>query len=211
METAGQRDVASMPDSVGLSDNEELVKIGIGTPATRAATIETLIQRGYVVRDKKNILVTEKGANLVRIVPESVKSAKLTAEWETILHKIARGEHSADDFMAAITDFVKKLVAENSAVSSGNAGMFAPVRESIGKCPKCGGDVTENSKSYSCGSRCGFVIWKSIAQKTITIVQAKKLLEKGKTDKIKGFKNKAGSEFAAVLCIKKDFSVGFEF
>jgi len=91
--------------------------------------------------------------------------------------------------------------------------MFATSKavKKVGKCVKCGGDVVANSKAYSCVERCGFVVWRSIASKAISEAQVTKLLEKGKTDKIKGFKGKAGKEFDAVLVIKSDFTVGFEF
>lgn len=85
-------------------------------------------------------------------------------------------------------------------------------RQSIGKCPICGKPVYENSKAYSCGDRnCDFVIWKSICSKTISESQAKKLLENGKSDLIKGFKKKSGDTFEAYLVLKVDYSVGFDF
>jgi DNA topoisomerase-3 len=211
MEIAGQRDVASASDFVG----EELVKCGLGTPATRAGIIETLIKRKYIVRRNKKLIATEKGINLIDVVPDSVKSAKLTAEWETELHKIAKGEANADDFMGKIEDFTRKIVAENSAAEPAVAFRTPSDTEKIifiGCCPKCGdGDVAENSKAYSCFLRCGFVIWKSTASKTITPAQAKQLLEKGRTDKIKGFKNKAGKSFDAALVLSKDYKVEFDF
>jgi DNA topoisomerase-3 len=181
----------------------------LGTPATRASTIETLIKRGYVERKKKNLVCTEKGANLIKIVPESVKSPKLTAEWETALNKIANGDYSEEEFMKKIEQYTSDIVAEVAANVNAHSVNFE--RKPFGRCPKCGGDIFPNSKAYSCGKRCGFVIWKSIAQKTITEAQAKKLLESGKSDKIKGFKSKAGKDFEAVLVVNKDFTVGFDF
>ena len=201
METAGNKD---------YDNDSDVEKKGIGTPATRAATIETLIKRGYVVRDKKNILVTDKGDNLIKIVPDSVKSARLTAEWETVLQKIAKGEYSADRFMSDITAFTRKLVADNSVICGESANVFVKSQEKIGKCPKCGGTVIENSKAYSCGKKCGFVIWKTIAKKAITAEMAIQLLEHGKTDKIAGFKGKNG-DFEAMLVVKSDFTIGFKF
>ena len=203
METAGNADYDS---------DSDVEKKGIGTPATRAGTIETLVKRGYIVRDKKNILATEKGSNLVKIVPNNIKSPKLTAEWETELQKIERGESGADDFMSGITAFTKTLVAINSTAAQEHINSFSSSSGAniIGKCVKCGGDVIENSKAYSCGKRCGFVIWKTIASKSISAAQAIKLLEKGKSDKIKGFKGGKG-DFEAFLIVKKDFTIGFEF
>jgi DNA topoisomerase-3 len=207
METAGNAD---------YTEDSDVEKKGIGTPATRANIIETLIKRGYAERKKKLILATEKGINLIQIVPAEIKSAKLTADWETRLRKIEKGEVNSDDFMREISEFVNKFVAENSVSAQEYADSFCPEKEVniIGKCPKCGKKVTETPKAYSCsGGRggCGFVVWKIIASKTIPEKQVRKLLYKKKSDKIKGFKSKTGKEFEAFLVIKDDFKVGFEF
>jgi len=202
MEIAGNKDYA---------EDSDVEKKGIGTPATRAATIETLIKRGYVERRKKNIVVTEKGANLIKIVPESVKSAKLTADWESALSMIAKGEFSADYFMEQIEKLTADIVSSAAANVNTDISVKLGSSDSVGKCPKCGGDVVANSKAYSCNKRCGFVIWKSIAKKAISESVAKQLLEKGRTSKVKGFKNKSGNDFEAVLMVMKDFSVGFDF
>jgi DNA topoisomerase-3 len=205
METAGNSD---------YDESSDVEKKGLGTPATRANIIETLIKRGYMERQKKNLIATDKGDNLIKTVPESVKSAKLTAEWETVLQKIAKGEASERKFMSDIEDFIRNLVAEYSSAPQGSANMFSAPKETIGKCPKCGGEVCETPKAYSCTNdreKCGFIIWKSVASKAISETQIKKLLEKGKSDKIKGFKSKAGKEFEAALILKGDFTVGFEF
>jgi DNA topoisomerase-3 len=192
--------------------DESTVSGSLGTPATRAATIETIIRRGYVERKKKNLVCTEKGANLIKIVPESMRSPKLTAEWETALQKIAQGEYSEGEFMKQIENYTADIVAEVAAnVNPENVTFGNGSGNVVGKCPRCGADVVENSKAYSCRERCLFVIWKTIAQKTITEAQAKKLLESGKSDKIKGFKSKAGKDFDAVLVVMKDFTVGFDF
>ena len=181
----------------------------LGTPATRASTIETLIKRGYVERKKKNLVCTEKGTNLIKIVPESVKLPKLTAEWETTLNKIANGDYSEEEFMKQIEKYTADIVAEVAANVNAHNVNFE--RKPFGRCPKCGGDIFPNSKAYSCAKRCGFVVWRTIAQKAITEAQAKKLLESGKSDKIKGFKSKVGKDFEAVLVVNKDFTVGFDF
>jgi DNA topoisomerase-3 len=212
METAGNKDY------VEGSDTE---KRGIGTPATRASVIELLLRKGFIVRQKKNLLPTEKGINLIKIVPESVKSAKLTADWETALQNIEKGKANASGFMDDITAFTRRLVAENMMTSEAAAEVFNKPRDVvvIGKCPKCGGDVVEIAKinAYSCSKskeECGFILWKKQFGKdnALTVTQAKKLLDKGKTDKIKGFVSKAkGTTYDAFLVLKADFSVGMEF
>ena len=210
METAGNADYD--PDS-------DVEKKGLGTPATRANIIETLLKRGYVERKKKNITATEKGVNLIKTVPETVKSAKLTADWETELQKIAKGEANADTFMMNITNYVTRLIGDNSTANADTAQSFSQPREQtvVGKCPKCGKDVTETPKAYSCcGGRdgCGFMVWKSqfFKENALTVAQAKKLLEKRKTDKIKGFvSKKTGKPYDAFIVLKDDFTTGMEF
>jgi DNA topoisomerase-3 len=217
METAG---------NANYTEGSDVEKKGLGTPATRAAIIETLIGRAYVARSKKQLLITEKGSNLIKIVPDSIKSAKLTAEWETVLQKIAKGEANAGAFMSEITEFTKNLVGNVilHPIASADAGRgattsYAPRKNAviIGKCPQCGGTVTETPKAYSCGGgrgECKFLIWKTMSSRSITEAQVKKLLANGKSDKILKFKSKAGKEFNATLIIIKDgatVTVGFDY
>lgn len=205
-------------DSYDL-DADDVEKKGIGTPATRAATIEGLVKREYIQRKKKQILPTEKGIHLIEIVPDSLKSAKTTAEWETVLQHIELGksEINADEFTQRIVDQVTDLLAEygtETAEKSNNPFYQSKERESLGICPKCGKSVVEYPKFYACTSGkegCGFLIWKSVCGKTLTAAQAKKLLEKKKTDLIKGFTSKAGKQFDAYLILKDDFTTGLEF
>lgn len=205
METAGNSD---------YDENSDVEKKGLGTPATRASIIEGLVKRQFVERSKKQIIATAKGINLISVLPEKVKSPKLTADWETRLQAIEKGTESDVDFMNDIENYVKQLtseygsVAENSVLNSGN-------RQAIGKCPVCGKNVIELPKSFSCESGkngCGFVVWKTISGKGITKTQAKKLMENGKTDLIKGFTSKAGKLFDAYLVLDKStFRTSFEF
>ncbi len=206
METAGNKD---------YDENSDVEKKGLGTPATRARIIEDLIKRGYLERNKKQINATEKGVNLIEVVPAEVKSPKMTADWETELQTIERGKESADKFMDGICGYVSELVEkygstdENSKFAAANN-----TREIIGVCPKCGKNVVEYPKSFSCESGkdgCGFVIWKTVSGKAISAAQAKKLLTKKKTDLIKGFSSKKGSKFDAYLIVKSDGTTGFEF
>lgn len=201
------------------ADADDVEKKGIGTPATRAATIEGLVKREYIQRKKKQILPTEKGIHLIEIIPDSLKSAKTTAEWETVLQHIELGksEINADEFTQRIVDQVTDLLAEygtETAEKSNNPFYQTKERESLGVCPKCGKSVVEYPKCYACISGkdgCGFVIWKSVCGKTLTAAQAKKLLEKKKTDLIKGFTSKVGKQFDAYLILKDDFTTGLEF
>lgn len=207
METAGNKD---------YDESFDVEKKGLGTSATRAKIIENLIKREYLVRNKKQINVTEKGINLISVVPDEVKSPKMTADWETRLLAIERGEESSDNFMKEIDGYVSDLVQKYGSVDENSKFASASrEREVIGVCPRCGKNVVEFPKSFSCESGkegCGFVIWKSISEKSISSAQAKKLLEKRKTDLIKGFTSKkTGNQFDAFLVLKDDNSVGFEF
>ncbi len=202
METAGNKD---------YSDEADVEKKGLGTPATRADIIETLVNRCYIERKKKQLVATEKGISLIKAVPEEVKSPKMTADWETRLQAIERGEESSKKFIADINSYVTQIVSQYSEIVENNDSF----RNSIGACPLCGKPVCETLKAFSCnGGRdgCGFVIWKSIAEKTITSAQARTLLEKKKTGTIKGFTSKkTGNKFDACLVLNKDGSVSFEF
>lgn len=193
-------------------------KKGIGTPATRAAVIEGLVKREYIKREGKQIFPTEKGVQLVQIVPESLKSAKTTAEWETVLQHIEHGdsEISAEDFVENIANQTRTLIRDYSGTQpdkAANPFYQQSEREQIGICPKCGKPVLDYPKSYSCssGKDCGFVIWKTMSGKAISPAQAKKLIEKKKTDLIKGFTSKAGKPFDAYVILKSDYTTGFEF
>lgn len=203
METAGNKE---------YDEDSDVEKKGLGTPATRAAIIEGLVKREYIERKKKQLIATDKGVNLIKVVPDEVKSPKMTANWETDLQSIEKGMYSPDSFMGQIENYVKQLCS-NYASSAENSAFAKKVNE-IGICPKCGKNVLETAKAYSCcGGRngCGFIIWKTIASKNISVAQAKKLIEKKKTDLIKGFKSKVGKEFNAYIVLKEDFTTGFEF
>lgn len=143
MEHAGQEN---------YDENSE--KKGLGTPATRAGTIEVLVKKGYAERKNKQIVATEKGRNLINVVPDEVKSPKLTADWEMKLQQIENGEYPADSFMAEIENFIRTLCNKygfaDSSVSFGNN---AP----IGKCPKCQSDVVKGKYGYYCKGKCGMV------------------------------------------------------
>jgi DNA topoisomerase III len=196
METAGK-----------LVDDEELREAmkesGIGTPATRAAIIERLIQVGYVERDGRALVVTEKGLNVIRLLGEHVlTSPGLTGDWERRLALIETGADSREAFMGDIVRFTEETVGELDR----NLKDVRIPRANLGPCPVCGRDINENRKGYSCWSRedpgCGFVIWKSKAGKQLPVSVARELIKTGRTEKaVTGFKGRSGKSFRARLAL----------
>jgi len=198
METAGK-----------LVDDEELREAmkdsGIGTPATRAAIIERLIQVGYVERDGRALVVTEKGLNVIRLLGEhALTSPGLTGEWEHRLAKIESGQDSREAFMGDIERFTRDTVDELDR----NLKDVRIPRANLGPCPVCGRDIVENRKGYSCWSRedpgCGFVIWKAKAGKQLPVSVARELIKTGRTAKaVTGFKGRSGKSFRARLALQQ--------
>ncbi|MCL1882784.1 MAG: DNA topoisomerase [Defluviitaleaceae bacterium] len=141
---------------------------GIGTPATRAEVIEKLLRQEYITRRDKQLRPTEKGINLVKILPDndSVKSPLLTAEWENNLKRVERGEISAHEFMNAVAEYVRNTVSSNQTVPEDKKHLITPRKgagsgEVLGKCPRCKNDILENKVAFSCANRdCKFAIWK---------------------------------------------------
>ncbi|KJS12549.1 MAG: DNA topoisomerase III [Peptococcaceae bacterium BRH_c8a] len=206
--------LAVMEGAGRLLDDKELKEAmkghGLGTPATRAAIIERLIKVGYIERHKKNLVPTAKGEKLINLVPEIIKNPDLTGKWEKTLADIEAGAANPEEFMAGIRKLTTEIVelARNQI-----ARQQQSTKESLGKCPLCGKDVIEGNKGYGCSGYkegCKFVIWIKIAGKKLSLVQAKTLLEKGKTGIIKGFKSKKGNKFDAILQLK-DGKVEFLF
>ena len=111
---------------------------GLGTPATRADIIEKLVKDGFVKREKKQMIPTDDGMKLITVLPDVVKSPKLTADWENALTLVAKGEYSAEQFMTGIRNMVKDLVKTYNQVGEENRNMFGS-SDALGKCPKCGG------------------------------------------------------------------------
>jgi DNA topoisomerase-3 len=196
METAGK-----------LVDDEELREAmkdsGIGTPATRAAIIERLIDVGYVEREARSLVCTEKGVNVIKFLGEhALTSPSLTGDWEHRLARIEEGEESRERFMKDIAEFARGTVAELDA----KLKEVRIPRANLGPCPVCGRDIVENRKGFSCWSRedpgCGFVIWKSKAGKTLPVAVAKELITRGRTEKaVTGFKGRSGRSFRAKLAL----------
>ena len=173
METAGK-----------LVDDEEMREAmkesGIGTPATRAAIIERLIDVGYVERDGRSLVATEKGVSVVRLLDEHpLTSPALTGDWEHRLAAIEADTERREKFMEDIAEFAGKTVG---VLDTTLKDVRIP-RANLGPCPVCGNDIVENRKGYSCWARedpgCGFVIWKSKAGKQIPAAAARELIAHG--------------------------------
>jgi DNA topoisomerase-3 len=198
METAGK-----------LVDDDELREAmkdsGIGTPATRAAIIERLITVGYVERDGRALVATEKGLNVIRLLNEhALTSPGLTGSWEQRLGKIERGEDSRKQFMADIAGFAEETVKELDETLK---DVRIP-RAKLGPCPVCGHEIVENRKGYSCWARddpgCGFVIWKAKAGKTLPLAIARELIKRGYTEQaVTGFRGRSGRSFRAHLALSQ--------
>jgi len=199
--------LAAMETAGKLVDDEEMREAmkesGIGTPATRASIIERLIDVGYVERDGRSLVATEKGLNVIRLLGEHpLTSPSLTGDWEQRLGKIERGEEPRKRFMSDIAGFAESTVHELDAKLK---DVRIP-RANLGPCPICGHDIVENRKGFSCWSRedpgCGFVIWKAKAGKTLPIAVAKELIATGRTAKaVTGFKGRSGRSFRARLAL----------
>ena len=196
MERAGAED---MP--------EEAERKGLGTPATRAAILEKLVQMGFVQRKGKQLVPTKDGINLAVVLPESLTSPALTAEWENRLTEIAKGSADPDEFMAEIEAQVRQLVKTYSCISADKQNLFQSERVIIGKCPRCGENVYAGKKNFYCGNRgCQFVMWKNDRffeqrKKAFTPKIAAALLKNGKA-KIKGlYSEKTGKTYDATVLL----------
>ena len=184
-------------EKAGASDtNDDAERKGLGTPATRADIIEKLVKAGFVKREKKQMIPTEDGKKLISILPDEIKSPKLTADWENTLTLISKGEYSAERFMDGIRNMVTELVKNNSSVREENKNMFGS-GDALGKCPKCGGDVIKGKFGAYCSERCGMTVGKAMG-KTLTDEQVKDLLE-GKKIYLTELKSKKGGTYNAYL------------
>lgn len=208
--------LAAMETAGNDAYEKGMEKRGIGTPATRAAILETLVNRGYIERKKTNLYPTEKGIKLIKIVPDDLKSAKMTAEWEMILQNMEKGKSSALNFMEDIEAFVKEFIGKYKGYIPNDSFVTEQKNLTGCTCPLCGKDIVINSKAYTCSDReCGFHIWKTICDKNITEANARLLITHNKTGAINGFKNKDGKTFNAALTLNinqdKTFEIKFVF
>lgn len=212
----------SMETASAESMPEDAERQGIGTPATRAATIEKLVQKGFLERkgDKKTkvLLPTDKGKALITVMPEEVQSADMTADWETKLLRVERGEMEPETFMTEINDMISSLVNTTEAVKGASALMKNKV---IGICPNCGKSVVEREKGYFCENReCRFVLWKDNAffkrlGKRMDAHVADKLLRDGRV-RLKDCRSAKGKTYNATVLLtteadgRSKFSLEFE-
>lgn len=200
METAGAKD---MP--------EDAERKGLGTPATRAGILEKLVSTGFLERKKSKktvqLLPSHDAISLITVLPEQLQSPLLTAEWEYRLGEIERGELAPEDFMAEITAMLKELVGTYQVIK-GSEYLFAPPREVVGKCPRCGGEIVEMQKGFFCQDQsCKFAIWKNSnwwaakrKQPTKAIVAA--LLKDGRAHVTGLYSEKSGKTYDATVVLE---------
>lgn len=196
METAGNKEFDS-----------ETEKKGLGTPATRASIIEKLVSSGYAQRKGKQILPSTEGKELVKVMPEYLKSAVMTAEWENQLLMMEKGQITDTQFMGEITSLVRKILEVCREISEEERRRFQTAREVIGKCPVCGCDVFEGKQNFYCSNRqCDFALWKEnrflgSMEKNLDKKMARELLDKACTH-VKGlYSKKKGMKFDADLLL----------
>ena len=196
METAGNKEFDS-----------ETEKKGLGTPATRASIIEKLVSSGYAQRKGKQILPSTEGKELVKVMPEYLKSAVMTAEWENQLLMMEKGQITDTQFMGEITSLVRKILEVCREIPEEERRRFQTEREVIGKCPVCGCDVFEGKQNFYCSNRqCDFALWKEnrflgSMEKTLDKKMAVELLDKACTH-VKGlYSRKKDIKFDADLLL----------
>jgi len=211
---------------------------GLGTPATRAAIIETLLKRGYAERQQKNIVATATGEALIDHLPvQSLASPELTGAWEARLARIARGEESRPSFMADIAAYVRETIDAIRAASV--AELPAPARVAqtarapqtarpaqtvrppvavaavttnasvVGRCLRCGGEVRTGARAFACAAGCGFAIAKDVAGRPIDAELASVLLARRRSVVLQGFRSQAGPPFDAALVLEDDGRLRF--
>ena len=186
MERAGNED---------MSDDVE--RKGLGTPATRADIIEKLVKDGFVKREKKQMIPTEDGMKLITVLPDVVKSPKLTADWENALILVAKGEMGREDFMTDIETMVSDLIHSYHEVSDEQKKMFAQEQKVLGKCPNCGGEVVKGKYGAFCKNKCGMNVSR-IMGVALSDEQVVSLLA-GKKTLLKGLTSKAGKKYDAYI------------
>ncbi|HZH74293.1 MAG TPA: DNA topoisomerase, partial [Mariniphaga sp.] len=201
METAGKK----------IENEEErkaLQNIGIGTPATRAAIIETLFTRNYIQREKKSLIPTEKGLQVYELVKDrKIADAAMTAEWELALQKIENNEVDAGEFQREMEQYASSITSELLEMSIDQNNLPKLV------CPKCNSQkLIIRDKIVKCPDEvCNWVQFRNVCGVQIGIADIENLVNKGKTSLIKGMKSKAGKKFDAYVVLNADCSTSFEF
>jgi DNA topoisomerase-3 len=205
MQNAG-KEVENETERAALKD------CGIGTPATRAAIIETLFVREYIQRQKKSLIPTEKGLSVFNIVKDKqISDVSMTGSWENALSQIERGEIQPETFRIAIDAYTRQITAElldtpiSPTLGGGQGEAFL--------CPKCKvAYVLIVPKVTKCSdTNCGLTVFRTISEKQLSDKQIADLLTKSKTEVIKGFKSKAGKSFSATLKFDENFRVVYDF
>lgn len=201
METAGR----SLTDE---AEREAMKDSGIGTPATRAAIIETLVARDYIRREKKSLVPTDKGLAVYGIVKDKkIADVAMTGGWELALAKIATAEMDAFTFHRGIEVYAAQIAKELLAVK-----MESSQERGGAVCPRCGKQVVFYPKVAKCqNADCGLTLWRTIARKELTDAQLADLMTKGKTSVIKGFTKSNGETFEAALTLDKEYKTVFDF
>lgn len=217
-----ERSLLSAMENAGRFVEDEALKeqmkdSGLGTPATRAAIIERLLTVGYIVRKGKNLIPTEKGMKLIEVVPIEMSSPQTTGKWEKGLSSISKGKMTEERFMASIRRYVQFLIQD--AASGRRADVVFPAEQirgkkrknnAFGKCPVCGRDILENTKSFYCAgwkNGCKFSLWKdSLTPYGLTLDggMVKLLLKSGKTERIPVSLPQTGEKGTAVLILNKE-------
>lgn len=201
MENAGAQD---MP--------EDAERKGLGTPATRAETIETLLSKQYIRREGRQLIPTPQGIALIEVLPDghTVKSPLLTAEWESELKKVERGELSREDFMKSVREYVAETVKNGKNIPTEKSHLAPTRQEVVGSCPSCKAAVTESKLAFSCehnrDGNCKFILWKKskyppLQKKTITTSEAKQLISDGKVFMKGLYSTKKGRTYDATLVL----------
>lgn len=200
METAGKQ----------IEDEEmreAMKECGLGTPATRAQIIERLISVQYILREKNKLIPTNKGKQLIACIRnEELLSPALTGMWEKKLNDIRNDKYNRDVFMKEIKEFTQKIVSNVKFTPQVFSKKSQETSDSLGTCPLCGGSIIERGKAYGCHrwseTGCPFVLWKTVAGKTLDKEHLKQLIDKKLTEKLSGFISRAGKTFDAQLALE---------
>lgn len=191
-----------------LDKGLDVEKKDLGTPATRAGIIEKLISVGYLERKKKQLLPTDKGVNLITVMPDNLKSPKLTAEWENKLTEISLGKGSDEEFLKGIDEMITDLVKTYSHIAVENKEKFQSNKEVLGSCPRCKSHIFEGQKNFYCSNKeCGFSLFKedrffTDKRKKLTKEMVKILLSKGEVMVEGLYSKKTGKTYNAYVSIE---------
>ena len=202
---------ASAEDFAKLEDVE---RTGLGTPATRAGVIEKLVKCGYVERKGKHLIPTARGTDLIRVMPDQLKSAKLTAQWEERLGAVQRGEMAPETFMEQIVGMLRDLIKSYEKVTVSSSALSQSGRTVVGVCPRCGKNVVEGQKSFFCEGyydrpSCGFALWRNNAffaskRKSLDRKTASALLKNGRVYMTDLFSEKKGVFYDGTVVMEDD-------